>query len=152
MNIRYNEQRYHPTQYLLVLCSPRQQLNILCYKLLSIGPKDVWFLKQTGFLTSTVISSSNEGNNFFSQSIKNTKCKKHIGKRKFVFLTNNLLNYQGWDVICVNIVCFPNHRQKSNWKKWKFAKNTFQKISLFSIILQLFAKLLSHSSNTVYHN
>ena len=41
-----------------------------------------------------VISSSNE-HRFFSQSKKNTKRKGNVGKRKCVFLINNLLEYLG---------------------------------------------------------
>ena len=40
-----------------------------------------------------VISSSNEDSEFFPQKL--TKRKKHIGKRQFVFLLNNLLDYLG---------------------------------------------------------
>ena len=41
----------------------------------------------------------------------------------------------------------PKNRQKGNWKIVKICKKIiFQKISLFSITQQLFAKLLSHSS------
>ena len=76
-----------------------------------------------------------------------------MGKRSFVFLIINLTHYLGRVVICVNIACFPNHRQKRKLEKSEnLQKDTFQKINFFSITQQLFAKLLSLSSNTVCHH
>ena len=80
------------------------------------------------YSTSLVISSLNEDSDFFHNQ-KITNRNKHIGKRKFVFLINNLLDYLGRVVICVNILCFSNHRQKSNWKKVKFAKKLFRNLA-----------------------
>ena len=48
------------------------------------------------------------------------KRKKHIGKQKFVFLINNLLDYLERVVVCVNMFCFPNQRQKNDWKVEKY--------------------------------
>ena len=84
--------------------------------------------------TSTVISSSNENSDFFAIK-KITKHKKHIGK------------------LYENYRTFRSHRQKVSGKnEMKNKKKTFQEIRLYSITLQLFAILLSHSSNTVGHN
>ena len=57
-------------------------------------------------LTSLVISSSNEDSDFSHNYWKITKRKKHIGKRKFVFLINNLLDYLGRELLFVSIYLF----------------------------------------------
>ena len=69
-----------------------------------------------------MLLSPNEDSDFFHNQQNATKRKKLIGKRSFVFLINNLLDYLGRVVICVNIVCFPNHRQKGKYKKVKICK------------------------------
>ena len=77
-----------------------------------------------------LLLSPNEDSDFFHNQLNITKRKKHIGKRNFVFLINNLLDYLRRVVICVNIVF---------WTTENLQKNTFQKINFFSKTQQLFA-------------
>ena len=72
----------------------------------------------------------------------------HRGKRK-------ILSYRQLAGV-ISYLCqysfFSSHWQKVIEKSEKLQKTTFQKIRFFSKTEQLFAKLLSHSSNTIGHH
>ena len=57
------------------------------------------------------------GQRFFAINNKLQNAKGIEENKKIGFLIDNLLYYLEWTVMCVNIVGFPNQRQKLTGKK-----------------------------------
>ena len=75
-----------------------------------------------------------------------------IGKRNVVFSNQQPTGLLGASCYLCQYSLFSEPPPKGELEKSEnLQKNTFQIINFFSIPQQLFAKLLSHSSNTVCH-
>ena len=93
------------------------------------------------------------GQRFFSQSIKYYETQKAHRKTKFCFSNQQSIGLPGASCYLCQYSLFPEPPAKTKLEKSEnLQKDTFQKINFFSITQQLFAKLLSLSSNTVCHH
>ena len=93
-----------------------------CLGTLDIERRKMHFVVFDQFLldtSSTVISSSNNDNDFFGIYQKKTKHKKHMGKRN---IGDNLIDTLGRVVVSVNIDFCSSHLQKIHRKNVKICK------------------------------
>ena len=92
------------------------------------------------------------GQRVFSQSIKCYETQKAHRKTKFCFSNQQSIGLPGASCYLCQYSLFPEPPAKRDLEQNEnLQKDTFQKIYFFSITQQLFAKLLSFSSNTVCH-
>ena len=108
----------------------------------------VLFLKLI-LLTSTVISSSNEDSDFF-QINKKLRKQKAYRRTKICFSYQESIRLSGASCYLCQYSLFSEPPAKKLLEKSeKFAKKMLFKKLTFSITQQLFAKLLTHSSNSL---
>ena len=89
------------------------------------------------------------GQRLFSQSTKNYEAEKAYRKTKVCLSNQHFIGLIGVSCCLCQYFLFFEPPAKKLLEKSEKLQNFFQKISFYSKTQQLFAKLLSHSSNTL---